>query len=433
MHNGASFFEMQHHTNSNKQTLIVIGGGAAGFFCAVNAARLNPSLKVIIVEKSNKVLAKVKVSGGGRCNVTHACFEIPELVKRYPRGQNFLKKAFHWFNTNDTVKWFEERGVQLKTEADGRMFPLTNDSQTIIDCLIKEANKYKVEILFQTEVKTINKTETVFLLETGNTKLAANLLCIASGGYAKTTQFEWLKQMGHTIIAPVPSLFTFNIPNNSITALMGISVEKATVKIQGLKLSETGPMLITHWGLSGPAVLKLSAWGARELAQIQYNFIITVNWLPEFNENSLRSEWQHLRNQHAAQKISNKNPFDLSNRLWLYMLDICTIAHDMRWADISAVLQNKLIKILTGQEFKVKGKTTFKEEFVTCGGIKLTEIDANTMQSKILPQLYFSGEVMDIDGVTGGFNFQNAWTSGWIAAKNITEQAGNLKSVNNAD
>ncbi|CAN5762843.1 NAD(P)/FAD-dependent oxidoreductase [soil metagenome] len=407
------------HTNSNKKTLIIIGGGAAGFFCAVNAARLNPLLKVIIVEKSSKVLSKVKVSGGGRCNVTHACFEIPALIKRYPRGQNFLKKAFHWFNTTDTIKWFEERGVQLKTEADGRMFPVTNDSQTIIDCLIREANKYSVEILFYTDVKAINKIETGFQLETGNAKLTANFLCIASGGYPKATQFEWLKQMGHTIEEPVPSLFTFNIPNNSITALMGISVEKVTVKIQSSKLTETGPILITHWGLSGPAVLKLSAWGARELAQIQYNFAISVNWLPAYNENSLRTEWQHLRNQYAVQKISNKNPFDLPNRLWLYMLDLCVISHDIRWADLSAVLQNKLIKILTGQEFKVRGKTTFKEEFVTCGGIILSEIDANAMQSKIVPQLYFSGEVMDIDGITGGFNFQNAWTSGWIAARHI--------------
>lgn len=400
--------------------LIVIGGGAAGFFCAVNAARLNPLLKVIIVEKSSKVLSKVKISGGGRCNVTHACFEVTELVKRYPRGQNFLKKAFHWFNTNDTIKWFEERNVQLKVENDGRMFPATNDSQTIIDCLIREANKYSVEILLHTEVKAIHKAEKGFLLETGSTKLTADFLCIASGGYPKATQFEWLRQMGHTIEDPVPSLFTFNIPNNSITALMGISVEKATVKVQSSKLTETGPILITHWGLSGPAVLKLSAWGARELAQLQYDFSIIVNWLPGYNENSLRTEWQHLRSQHATQKIGNKNPFTLPNRLWLYMLDLCAINNDIRWTDLSAALQNKLIKILTGQTFAVKGKTTFKEEFVTCGGVKLSEIDANTMQSKLIPHLYFAGEVMDIDGITGGFNFQNAWTSGWIAAKHIT-------------
>jgi predicted Rossmann fold flavoprotein len=429
------------------KTLIVIGGGAAGFFCAVNAARLNPALKVIIVEKNNKVLSKVKVSGGGRCNVTHACFEIPELVKRYPRGQNFLKKAFHWFNTNDTIQWFGERGVKLKTEDDGRMFPVTNDSQTIIDCLIREANKYGVEILFSTEITKIIKNENGFQLEILNPKLETrnlkpgspvvrletNFLCIASGGYPKSSQFEWLKQIGHTIEEPVPSLFTFNIPNNTITSLMGVSVENATVKIQSAKLIETGPLLITHWGMSGPAILKLSAWGARELSKLQYHFSVVVNWLPEFNENSLRTEWQLLRDQHAAQKIANKNPFGLPGRLWLYLLDECVISHDTRWADLSAALQNKLIKTVTGQIFQVKGKTTFKEEFVTCGGIKLTEVDPNTMQSKIVPDLFFAGEVIDVDGITGGFNFQNAWTSGWIAAKQINAQAENPENIVNAD
>ena len=401
-------------------TLVVVGGGAAGFFCAVNAARLNPSLKVIIVEKSSKVLSKVKVSGGGRCNVTHACFEIPELIKRYPRGENFLKKSLHWFNTNNTIQWFEERGVKLKTEADGRMFPVTDDSQTIIDCLINEANKYSVEILFNTEVKSIKRIENFFQLETTNPKLqTANFLCIACGGYPKSSQFEWLKNTGHTIEEPVPSLFTFNIPANAITSLMGVSVEKAAVKIQSTKLTETGPLLITHWGLSGPAVLKLSAWGARELSQLQYNFNININWVPSYNENSLRQAWQELRNQFAGQKISNKNPFGLPNRLWLYFLELCSINPDLRWADIAAVLQNKLIKTLTGQALQVNGKTTFKEEFVTCGGIKLSEIDANTMQSKIVPHLFFAGEIMNIDGITGGFNFQNAWTSGWIAAQHI--------------
>ena len=402
--------------------LTVIGGGAAGFFCAVNAARLNPLLKVVLIEKSNKVLSKVKVSGGGRCNVTHSCFDIQDLVKRYPRGQNFLKKSFHWFSTKDTIQWFEERGVALKTEEDGRMFPVTNDSQTIIDCLLKEANKYGVEIQFQTEVKKIIKVENGFQLETTNHKpQTTNFLCIACGGYPKSIQFDWLKELGHTIEEPVPSLFTFNMPGNSITSLMGVSVENVIVKIQSTKLLQTGPLLITHWGLSGPVVLKLSAWGARELSKLQYNFSITVNWLPAYNENSLRTAWLHLRNQFAAQKISSKNPFGLPNRLWLYMLDECNINHETRWAALSAVLQNKLIKTLTAHAFEVKGKTTFKEEFVTCGGIKLSEIDANTMQSKMIPNLFFAGEIMDIDGVTGGFNFQNAWTSGFIAAKNIAD------------
>jgi len=409
----------QNSTRTKHSTLVVIGGGAAGFFCAVNAARMNPLLKVIIVEKSSKILLKVKVSGGGRCNVTYACFEIPELIKRYLRGQNFLKKTFHWFNTKNTIQWFEERGVQLKTEADGRMFPVTDNSQTIIDCLIKEANKYGVEILFNTEIKSIKRVNNFFQLETGNRQLETNYICIASGGYPKSSQFEWIKNLSHTIEEPVPSLFTFNIPNNKITSLMGVSVEKVAVKIQSTKLSETGSVLITHWGLSGPAVLKLSAWGARELAAFNYHFNILVNWLPAYNENTLREEWSSLRNQFASQKISNKNPFGLPQRLWLNFLDECKIIHDARWAELSSASQNKLIKTLTVQAFEVKSKTTFKEEFVTCGGVKLSEIDASTMQSKIIPHLFFAGEIMDVDGITGGFNFQHAWTSGWIAAKNI--------------
>lgn len=399
--------------------LVVIGGGAAGFFCAVNAARLNPLLQVILLEKSNKVLSKVKVSGGGRCNVTHSCFEIQELVKRYPRGQNFLKKSFHWFYTKDTIEWFEERGVELKTEEDGRMFPVTDDSQTIINCLLKEADKYNVEVRMHADVKQITKVENGFELETTNQKLQTDFLCIACGGFPKSTQFNWLKQLTHSIEEPVPSLFTFNIPNDTITSLMGVSVEQATVKIQSTKLYETGPLLITHWGFSGPAILKLSAWGARELAEKNYTFTIVINWLEEYNEQTLREAWINLRNQLAAQRIGNRNPFNLPSRLWLYLLEQSEINADLRWAELLAKQQNKIIQMLAGQVFQVKGKTIFKEEFVTCGGIKLSEIDANTMQSKRIPNLFFAGEIMDVDGITGGFNFQHAWTSGFIAAKNI--------------
>ncbi len=400
-------------------TLIVIGGGAAGFFCAVNAARLNPLLKVTIVEKSSKILSKVKVSGGGRCNVTNACFEISELIKCYPRGQNFLKKSFHWFNTKNTIQWFEERGVKLKTEDDGRIFPVTDNSQTIIDCLLKEVSKYGVEILINTHVKNINKREKIFQVETNSGLLSANFLCIACGGYPKPLQFEWLMKLGHSIEEPVPSLFTFNIPDDPITALMGVSVQKATVKIQSTQLAETGPVLITHWGLSGPAVLKISAFGARQLEACNYRFAILINWISDYTEQSLRGVWPALRNQYALQKVNNKNPFYLPNRLWLYLLEQSGIDGESRWADLVSRQQNKLMQILTGQSFKINGKTTFKEEFVTCGGIKLSEIDANTMQSKKIPQLFFTGEVMDVDGITGGFNFQHAWTSGWIGAKNI--------------
>lgn len=403
-----------------QKTLVVIGGGAAGFFCAVNAARMNPQLKVLLLEKTGKLLSKVKISGGGRCNTTHACFEIPELAKRYPRGQNFLKKSFHWFNTNDTIAWFAERGVVLKTEADGRMFPVTDNSQTIIDCLLREADKHRVEVQLNKEVKQIGKEENVFVIHLSNSNtIHANYICVATGGYPKSAMFEWLQQTGHTIEAPVPSLFTFNMPGHQITTLMGVSVSNATVKVSGTKLSETGPLLITHWGMSGPVILRLSAWGARELAEKQYAFTIVVNWLGTETENQLRERWQEIRETNASQKIGNKNPFQLPNRLWLYLLEESEIQPEMRWADLPSKLQNKLIQTLTTHQFEVKGKTTFKEEFVTCGGIKLSEIDPNTMQSKKTEGLFFAGEVMDIDGITGGFNFQNAWTSGFLAAKAI--------------
>ena len=405
----------------NKKHLVVIGGGAAGFFCAVNAARMNPGLEVTIIEKSGKLLSKVKISGGGRCNVTHACFSIAEMIKKYPRGASFLKKAFHHFFTTDTIEWFAVRGVELKTEADGRMFPVTNSSQTIIGCLMKEANKYGVQILMNAEVKQLVKEEDQFKISIAdNRDLHADFICIASGGYPKIIQFGWLKNAGHSIEEPVPSLFTFNMPGNAITALMGVTAENVLVKIMGTKLQEQGSLLITHWGLSGPVILKLSAWGARELQVANYGFKIIVNWIPDFNENTLREKMQQLRFDLAAQKIVNRNPFALPGRLWEYLLLQTDIAADLRWADLPAAKQNKLIKNLCALEFEVKGKTTFKEEFVTSGGIQLNEIDYNTMQSKKIPGLFFAGEVINVDGVTGGFNFQNAWTTGWIAAKAVS-------------
>ena len=412
--------------------LIVIGGGAAGFFCAVNAARMNPGLQVIIVEKTSKLLSKVKVSGGGRCNVTHACYNIADMIKKYPRGGNFLKKAFHHFFTTDTISWFKERGVDLKAEPDGRMFPVSNTSQTIIDCLMIEVNNYGVEILMNKEVKEIHKsTDRWKILFANYATMEADFICIASGGYSKSSQFEWLKKLGHTIESPVPSLFTFNMPGNTIASLMGVTVENVAVKIAGTKLSETGPLLITHWGMSGPAILKLSAWGARQLAIDNYKFTAIVNWLPLYNEQSLKDKLQQVRFEIAAQKISNRNPFALPQRLWEYLLLQSGVNLDMRWADLPAKKQNKLIKNLCAQEFAVNGKTTFKEEFVTAGGVVLNEIDYNTMESNIAPNIFFCGEVMDTDGVTGGFNFQNAWTTGFIAAKAIASKAANTNIADN--
>jgi predicted Rossmann fold flavoprotein len=406
------------------EKLIVIGGGAAGFFCAVNAARLNSNLDVTIVEKSNKLLSKVKISGGGRCNTTHQLFDIPSLVKKYPRGEQFLKKAFYQFNTEDTIEWFAERGVELHAEADGRMFPVSNNSGTIIECLLKEADRYRVKIEMQTEVKKITKQNNQFQIETNRLGLIeANYICIACGGLPKMEFFNWITNIGHPIQTPVPSLFTFNMPKHPITALMGLSVSNAVIKISGTKLKEQGALLITHWGLSGPVVLKLSAWGARQLADMAYQFSIQVNWLGETTDALLRPDWSFYREQYAANKMGSKYPFTLPTRLWHFLLGEAGISVDTKWGELKAVNQNKLIQLLTSQVFNINGKTTFKEEFVTCGGVQLSSIHPQTMESKLVPGLYFAGEVMDVDGITGGFNFQHAWTSGFNAATSIAQSA----------
>jgi len=402
-----------------RKRLVVIGGGAAGFFCAVNAARMNANLQVTILEKSSKLLSKVRISGGGRCNVTHALFDIAEMSKRYPRGQNFVKKTFHQFFTTDTIKWFEERGVKLKAERDGRMFPVTDSSQSIIDCLMNEANSYGVEIRMNTEVKELrNENGEWKIIAAHNQQITANFLCLATGGYPKASMFDWLKNLGHSFSEPVPSLFTFNLPKHPITELMGVSVEKARVKIEGSKLVDEGPVLITHWGLSGPAVLRLSAWGARELKIMNYEFRVHINWLPDYNEQSLKETFQQFRRDNASKKIINHN-FGLPNRLWQFLLEQSGGNNNLRFADLPVKAENVLIKNLVDYVVEIKGKTTFKEEFVTAGGINLSEVDANTMMSKKHLHLYFAGEILDVDGITGGFNFQHAWTSGWIAASSI--------------
>ncbi|MFY0255128.1 NAD(P)/FAD-dependent oxidoreductase [Chitinophaga sp. 30R24] len=409
-----------------QKRLVVAGGGAAGFFCAVNAARLCPQLEVVLLEKTGKLLSKVKVSGGGRCNVTHNAPDIPYMAKRYPRGQHFVKKSFSRFFVPDTIAWFAERGVGLKAEEDGRMFPVTDNSQTIIDCLLREADKYRVQIRTNTEVTAFGRQDNGqwgLQLSKGG-ELTADYVCIAAGGYAQADKFAWLQQSGHTVAAPAPSLFTFNMPGHPINSLMGVAAT-AHVKIAGTKLQEQGPVLITHWGLSGPAILRLSAWGARELQQLQYTFTAIVNWLPGQHENSLRDDWQNLRFELGKQKLYHKNPFGLPQRLWQFLLQQTGIPEEMRWADLPAKEQHRLMKMLVSMEFPVKGKTTFKEEFVTCGGITLSEIEPATMESRLTPDLFFAGEVMDVDGITGGFNFQHAWTSGFVAATAIADRACN--------
>ncbi len=411
----------------NKKTLVVVGGGAAGFFCAINTARLNPQVQVILLEKTSKLLQKVKISGGGRCNVTHHLFDISPLSKCYPRGEKFLKKAFQQFFTADTVDWFAKRGVTLHTESDGRMFPVSNNSQTIVDCLLQEAEKYKVHIHIQTSVSSFFQEDGCWQLSLTNGQvIKADFLCIATGGFPKEEQFQWIIQStGHTISNPVPSLFTFNVPGHPITKLMGIAAV-AKLKIAGTKFETQGPVLITHWGLSGPAVLRTSAFAARALAENNYHFDVLVNWLPAFNENTLREKMQDYRQLKGAKKLINTEWIDLPERLFGFLLHACEIDNEQRWADLPAGKQNRLIKALTTYEMSAKGKTTFKEEFVTAGGISISEIDPNNMESRLKKGLYFAGEIMDVDGITGGFNFQHAWTSGMIAARHIAAVSAHL-------
>jgi predicted Rossmann fold flavoprotein len=413
--------------------LIVIGGGAAGIFCAVNAARMEPSLQVTVLEKTGKLLSKVKVSGGGRCNVTHACYDITEMAKRYPRGGQFVRKAFFRWFTTDTIEWFRQRGVELKTEEDGRMFPVTDSSQTIIDCLMGEVNKYGVEVRMHAEVKDIvvvgpeggvgvDGGFRVALAD--GRELAADFLCVACGGYPRSEMFDWIRRLGHSIEEPVPSLFTFNMPGDPITRLMGVSVPDVQLKVAGNGLMERGPVLITHWGLSGPVVLRLSAWGARELAAAGYRFVIRVNWLAGQTEQQVREQFRQIRYDRAARSLGSGNPFGLPQRLWEYWLTLAGIAEAVRWADLPVKDQNRLVGLLCAGEFSIAGKTTFKEEFVTAGGVRLAEVDPVTCQSRKVRGLYFAGEILDVDGITGGFNFQHAWTSGWIAADGVVKNLG---------
>ena len=401
------------------KTLVIIGGGAAGIFCAVNAAKFNPDLKIIVLEKSNKLLSKVRISGGGRCNLTHACESIVQMSKCYPRGEKFVKQTFQQFFTTDTINWFTSKNVALKTEKDGRIFPESNNSETIINCLMHEVNKYNIEILLQHGVDTIEKQENFILHLNNNKTIEATYVCVATGGFPKINQFDFLKNVGHTIQKPVPSLFTFKIINNSITQLMGVVAPNAEVKIAGTKLQNFGPLLITHWGLSGPAILKLSAYAAKYLHEVNYNYTVIVNWNKNYNETQILEALRQWRFDFAAQQIGNKNPVEIPNRLWEFILQQSNIETNTKWTDITSKQQNILAKNLTTFALQAKGKTTFKDEFVTAGGITLSEINPQNMESRIVKNLYFAGEIIDVDGITGGYNFQNAWTTGYIVAKNL--------------
>ncbi|MFV9483846.1 NAD(P)/FAD-dependent oxidoreductase [Christiangramia sp. ASW11-125] len=393
---------------------IIVGGGAAGFFTAINIAENNRSLKVLILERGKEVLNKVRISGGGRCNVTHAEFIPAELVRKYPRGSKELRGPFHKFMTGDTIGWFEDRGVSLKTEDDGRMFPVTDSSETIIDCFRKECDNLKIEVRTGESLKNFSSEGDYWKIEVGSKEYSCEKLMLATGSNSKI--WNLLKNSGHSIVDAVPSLFTFNIEDDRIKDLPGIAMD-AEVEIPGAKLSSDGPLLITHWGFSGPAILKLSAWGARALNELQYKFSIKVNWTPGENELSIIETLKDLKQEHSKQQVYKRAQFDLPKRLWHSLVLASGISQDSKWADLNKQQLSNLGVQLTAAEFKVNGKSTFKEEFVTAGGIDLKEVDFQTFESKLHPNLYFAGEILNIDAITGGFNFQNAWTGGFLAAK----------------
>jgi predicted Rossmann fold flavoprotein len=396
--------------------IIIVGGGAAGFFTAINIVEKNPKLKVAILERGKEVLSKVRVSGGGRCNVTHACFEPNELVKFYPRGEKELRGPFHQFCSGDTIEWFEKHGVELKIEADGRMFPVSNSSQTIIDCFLQATQKLGITVLTGQSVQSIFKKDNFWKIETQSENYIAEKLILATGSNPKI--WEMLQTFGHAIVSPVPSLFTFNIKDSRIKELPGVAAN-VTVTVKDTKLTSTGPLLITHWGMSGPAILKLSAWGARILFDKNYQFTIYVNWLNDLDAEDTEKILKDLKQEHAKKAVSKKSPFEFPNRLWESLVLASGIETEMKWADLSKIQLQNLVSQLTNATFQVNGKSTFKEEFVTAGGIDLKEINFKTMESKLHENLYFAGEIVNIDAITGGFNFQNAWTSGFIVANAV--------------
>ena len=401
--------------NSNYD-LIIVGGGAAGFFTAINLAEKNPKLKIAILERGKEVLSKVRISGGGRCNVTHACFEPNELVKFYPRGEKELRGPFHQFGAGDTIEWFERHGVALKIEEDGRMFPESNSSQTIIDCFLQATQQLNIAVLTGQSVQSIYKKDTFWKIETPTEQYLTEKLVMATGSNPKI--WEMLQQFGHAVVSPVPSLFTFNIKDARIKELPGVAAQ-VTVKVKDTKLTSTGPLLITHWGMSGPAILKLSAWGARTLFDKNYQFTIFVNWLNEVDTEDAEKLLKEIKQEHAKKAVSKKSPFEFPNRLWESIVLAAGIENETKWADLTKTQLLNLSKQLTQATFQVNGKSTFKDEFVTAGGIDLKEINFKTMQSKLHENLYFAGEIVNIDAITGGFNFQNAWTSGFILANAI--------------
>ncbi|KAB7732707.1 aminoacetone oxidase family FAD-binding enzyme [Rudanella paleaurantiibacter] len=402
--------------------IAVIGGGAAGFFGAITAAETYPDATVTIYEKSRQVLGKVRVSGGGRCNVTHACFDNRQFIKHYPRGERWLRPLLNQFDAQATVRWFESRGVALKTETDGRMFPTTDSSETIIHCLTRTADRLGVQIRTSCGIAALTPAEDgwTLQLQTGET-LTADRVLVAVGGYPQSPSYGWLPPVSHpdVLVSPVPSLFTFNTPDNPLLALAGVSVPNALVSVQGTNQRQNGPLLITHWGFSGPAILRLSAWAARDLAGVDYRFTLRVQWLGDRTEAQIRDGFTLFRQQHPKKLVTSQNPFGLPGRLWDAFCAEASITETTRWSELPGKAQNRLIEKLTNSQFAVSGKSTFKDEFVTCGGIATGSLNPQTLESTTHPGLFFAGEVIDVDGITGGFNFQNAWTTGYIAGRHL--------------
>lgn len=400
--------------------LIVIGGGAAGFFGAIQAAEMQPGLKIVILEKTTKLLSKVRISGGGRCNVTHHCFEPTELSYHYPRGQKPLKTLFRKYQATDTIKWFEQKGVTLKAEEDGRMFPVTDNSETIIDCFLTQAKRHSIIIEMNTGVETIQTIPDGFEVSCDQKKFKSKKVLVALGGHPNANAYTFIKKIGHTIIPPIPSLFTFNDSQKEFKDLMGVAVANGIVRIAGTKFFQQGPILITHWGLSGPAVIKLSAWAAEYFHEHKYEATVLISWIKEPQEELVRKFLTDYKITNKKRKIYSHPLFELPHRLWIRLCELAEIEEEKIWDELANKNLNKLLELLIRCPFIIKGKTTFKEEFVTCGGVDLTEVDTETMESRKIKNLFFAGEVLNIDGETGGFNFQAAWSTAYVAAKNIS-------------
>jgi hypothetical protein len=412
-------FSDNNKSNMNLRRIVIVGGGAAGFFAAITAAEAAPAAEVAVLERGPQFLAKVKISGGGRCNVTHACFDARELTTRYPRGGRALIAPFRQFQADDTVAWFGRRGVRMKTEGDGRMFPVSDASQSIIDCLLTAARNAGIKLSTNCGVEGVAKKSGggfELTLSHGETLFCHKLL-LATGGCRTPALGQLAVSLGHALEPPVPSLFTFHIAMPWLRALAGVSLDAVEASIPETKLRERGALLITHWGLSGPAILRLSAWGARELHERNYNFPLQINWLPQFNEEKLAAELQARRKSNPARLVVNSPVAPLPARLWEKLVLAAGVAAGTRWSALSRAAQHKLVQQLLRTEFPVTGKSLNKDEFVTCGGVRLNEVDFKTMESKICPGLFFAGEVLDIDGITGGFKFQSAWTTGWLAGR----------------